>query len=137
MVHSRVYLDTNVLIYLIEGHAEFLPRVAEMMLGTKKSGGTLILSELCKCECLIGPMKNGRDDLVEKYEAAFEELTDVEYMGFDSSALEQVPEIAALCGLKLVDAMHLSLALQAGCDGFVTNDRGFDRADDLIDLIRL
>jgi len=137
MPAERIYLDANILIYLIEGHSEYTPIVGKMLIDLEKRGGVPIISDLCRCECLIGPAKQGNQALVRRYEDAFNDATEFEFIDFMPSTLEQVPDLAAQCGLKILDAMHLSLALQAGCDGFATNDRGFESAETLIDIISL
>ena len=134
----RIYLDANIVIYLVEGHPEFFGPVRRLFNTATEQDWTFVLSDLCRCECLIGAARSKNPKLLALYEAFFEEAeTLMESVALHSAALESVPDLAAQCGLKLVDAMHLSLALQAGCDGFATNDRGFEAADALIDLVEL
>ena len=134
----RLYLDTNILIYLIEGHREFGQAAWQLIADAEAMGAEICTSDLAVCEALIQPYKSKNTDLIKDFEAFLDpDQSQLSLIEFLPSALEQVPELAASCGLKLVDAMHLSLALQAGCDGFATNDRGFESAETLIDIIPL
>lgn len=135
---ARLYLDANILIYLNEGHEEFEIAAEQLLKRAISAGDEIVISDLCLCECLLGATKKGNQTAVERYNfLADPSQGDFTLIETTISAFETVPDLAAEYGLKLVDAMHLSLALQAGCDAFATNDGGFARADDVIDIVRL
>ena len=68
---QRVYLDTNILIYLIEGHPEFHGAVLSLFSEANQQGTRLVVSDLCQCECLMGAHKIQDQDLVRAYEGFF------------------------------------------------------------------
>lgn len=137
---ARVYLDANILIYIIEGHPDFGDAAIDLINKLNDNRTTAIVSDLAICECLMGAYKQGNQALIDQHLAFFEEAQGsalFQAVEFMPSALEQVPELAANYGLKILDAMHLSLALQVGCDAFATNDKGFAQAEAALDIIGL
>jgi hypothetical protein len=54
-----VYLDTNVVIYTVEQNPVFGPKVRTRLAAARAAGDTLMLSDLTRMECLVGPLKSG------------------------------------------------------------------------------
>jgi uncharacterized protein len=116
-----VYLDTNIVIYSVEGTAGFGPRAMKRLAAAQTSGDELMASDLTRMECLVGPLKKGSAVL----EAAFRTF-------FTAPGLKVVPITAAVCdraavirakfGFKPMDALHLAAAVEHGANLFLTND---------------
>ena len=52
----RVYLDTCLLIYLVEGNRACRERVRERILGSLEA--TFCISDLVRLECRVGPLQD-------------------------------------------------------------------------------
>ena len=83
-----IYLDSCLVIYLVENH----PRWGERITGAiaQAEAARFSISSLVKCECLVGPMKRG-DPVLER---AYSEL-------FDQFALLPLPDPVYLHAARL------------------------------------
>lgn len=123
-----VYLDTNVVIYLVEGTPR-LGDLARVRLAELKAGGhVLTVSHLVRMEARIGALKSRDDLLLAEYDLLFREgglhLTEITGSVFDTAA-----RIRAEGGYATPDALHLAAAVGGGCEAFLTNDgrlQGFE-----------
>jgi predicted nucleic acid-binding protein len=118
-------LDSNFVIYLIEGTGETLRAAREVWDGLIRHRIALTVSQLCVAECLIGPFR--RED--RRLQAAYTDfLVASGVVRLQPLDFELVVAAARLAGeqrLKLPDAIHLKTAMSSDCDLFVTNDRAF------------
>lgn len=121
--HRRVALDSNVLIYLVDGAAgrgEVAGRVVATLI---EQGIEMVLATVGLSEILTGPARAG--DV-----AGFESLAD-ELRGLglrlavlDAPIAEDAAWLRGRAGLDLLDAIHIASARAAGATLFLTNDRG-------------
>ena len=121
--HRRVALDSNVLIYLVEGMAgrgEIAGHVVSTLL---EQGIDIVLATVGLSEILMGPARAG--DVV-----GFESLADelrgmgLHLVSLDPSIAEDAAWLRGRARLHLVDAIHVASARSAGATLFLTNDRG-------------
>ena len=121
--HRRVALDSNVLIYLVEGatgRGEIAGRVVSTLLA---QGTEMVLATIGLSEVLTGPARAG--DVV-----GFESLADelrgmgLRLVPLDASIAEDAAWLRGRAQLDLVDAIHIASARAAGATLFLTNDRG-------------
>ena len=135
---TRLYLDTNIFIYLLEGERQFADPVADILREADARRITLVTSEFAVCECLVGAHRRADPDLIAQYEAFFADAARVfEMVPAGSSILAQAPAIAGTLLLKILDALHVASALIAGCDGFLTNDTGIPSIDGALEVVGL
>jgi predicted nucleic acid-binding protein len=121
--HRRVSLDSNVLIYLVEGVAgrgEIAGRVVSTLL---EQGIHIVLATIGLSEILIGPARAG--DVVG-LESLADELRSMglHLVSLDPSIAEDAAWLRGRARLDLIDAIHLASARSAGATLFLTNDRG-------------
>jgi uncharacterized protein len=118
-----IYLDSCLLIYLIEKHPLWGERIAHLVaqFGDQRFG----VSPLVKCECLVGPLK--RDDLVlrQAYLALFEQFAS---LAMPEPVYLQAAELRARFGVRTPDALHLACAQHHRCAALWTNDDRLARA---------
>jgi len=135
---TRLYIDTNVFIYLLEGEPRFAGPVAEIMAEADTCEITLVTSEVAICECMVGAHRRGDPDLIAQYEAFFDEAAQVlEIIPAGSGIMAQAPAIAGTLRLKILYALHVASALLAGCDGFLTNDAGIASIEGQLEVVGL
>lgn len=113
----KVYLDTCLVIYLVEGEAGIAQTVEAAVLA--QSAAEYCGSALLRLECLVGPLRSGNTALVEQYERMFASLS---WLPMPDSVYDHAARLRAAHALKTPDALHLATALEAGCDEFWTND---------------
>ncbi len=121
--HSRIAVDSNVLIYLLEGDPERRDRVARIVDAVATGEVEGVLSSVGLAEVLVGPARDGDGAAFEMTAATLRDL------GFlvpflDADTAEDAAWIRGMTGAGLADAAHLAIARAAGATAFITNDRG-------------
>jgi uncharacterized protein len=115
----RIYLDSAVIIYLIEQPAAFYPAVVSWL---STHPGDLISSELARMECLVIPVRTGNTALANEFEDFFR-LQVVHLGSLNRAVLDRTIEIrATFPKIKTPDAIHLASAVESACDVVLTND---------------
>ena len=130
---QRVYLDSNLYIYVFEGVETYRTRMVELLSVIDSRDIVVIASELLFTEILPRPVKEGRQDLVERYLDLVRNTPRIQLVSVDRSVILRSVHLGAEFGLRSMDALHLATALVHGCETFITNDRRLAR----IDLIRV
>ena len=116
-----VYLDANIVIYLIENRPLWGPRAAAAIAALRASGARLVVSDLTRLECRVGPLKSRDALLLGQFDAFFGD-PGVTVLGLTAAVCDRAAEFRAHYGFKTPDALHLAAALIHGCDRFLTND---------------
>ena len=118
-----VCLDTNCLIYLIENHPYWGPKVVSRLSFARSSNDTIAVSDLARAECLVGPLKSGDTAAVADYQRFFAS-TSVQMLPLTPAVCERAASIRATSAIKigLPDALHLASAVEHHCGLFLTND---------------
>ena len=121
---ARIYLDANVIIYIVEGTPLFAS-AARVLVDLMEAGAVVaVTSELTLAEVLVRPLKIGNMEIVTKFKALFgsPELLDV--IPVSRAILVRAAEIRAALGGRLPDAIHASTAVDANVTYLVTEDAG-------------
>ena len=61
----RIYLDACIVIYLVEEHALFAPKIENHLANV--SNVQFYISDLTEMECLVMPLRNKNKVLLEKF----------------------------------------------------------------------
>jgi predicted nucleic acid-binding protein len=117
---SRIFWDTNLYIYLLEGYGELSKRTTALRARMLARGDHLLTSTLTLGELLVKPMEQGQMDLCRKYEAAVTASSIL--LPFDITAAKIYGSLRSDRSLRAPDAIQLACAASTGVDLFVTND---------------
>ena len=117
---SRVFWDTNLFIYLIEGTGDRSRQVLELYGRMRERGDSLFTSALTVGEVLVKPVERNNDALRRRYEQALGSGATV--LPFDIDAASHYAEIRQDRSIRPPDAIQLACAAAAEMDLFVTND---------------
>lgn len=123
---SRIFWDTNLFIYLLEGRGELAQKVAALRRRMNERRDQLCTSTVTLGEVLVKPTEAGRLDLVAKYEEALSSPA-VLLIPFDRACARIYARLQQDKSLRAPDAIQLACAGQAGCDLFITNDDRLSR----------
>lgn len=121
---QRLYLDSNIFIYFIEGNNDLQEKVVRILEHSERNGIQLVTSEITVAECLYGTYRADRIDLSEKYQMIFEESDLIQLIAPTLSVSKMAARVGAQNRLKLIDAIHIASAVNGNCDALVTNDLG-------------
>lgn len=118
MSQPLIYLDSCVVIYVVERHPLYAATIEARMQGMTR--GTYCHSPLVRMECLIKPLRNQDADLQQLFETFWraQKMLDLPISVYDSAAKLR----AVHPHLKTPDALHLAAAQHHGCGEFWTND---------------
>lgn len=124
---SRIFLDTNFFIYLIQGSGPNMCRTRYLLNAFSMRRDVILTSVMTLGEMLVQPMRNGDRMLAQKYRTILR-TPGITVLPFLEEAAEAFASIRAEGGIKPADAIQLATAATAGCDLFLTNDERMTRA---------
>jgi len=119
---ARSYLDTSVIILLVEGTAETRAAIRAGLKTLGADQGPFLVSALTRLECLVKPLRAGDVELERTCRMFFagSEIREVE-IGAD--VWESATQIRAKHGFRVPDALHLAAAACAQCSAILTRDQ--------------
>jgi predicted nucleic acid-binding protein len=125
-----VFLDTNLVIYLIEQPPIWGAKTTARIAALLNSGERLSINDLVRMECQVGPLKAGDHLLLNKF-LTFFASPDVQVLALTAAACDRAAHIRAAHNFKPLDSLPLATAVEAGCNLFLTNDVALARFPDI------
>jgi predicted nucleic acid-binding protein len=123
----RVYLDSALLIYLVED----VPPYARPLETRLSAPDTVqVCSELSRLECRVKPLRDGQGALLAAFDSYFAEIIG-ELLPLSRQAIDEATELRARYSFRTPDAIHLAAAIVGGCDLFLTNDQRLNRCREI------
>lgn len=113
---ALVYLDSSIVIYLVERHPLYAAPIERALAGSSALPAT---SPLTRLEVLVKPLQEDRRDLVDLYSRF---LSATRLLPIDRETFERALHLRVDFRLRTADALHLAVAHQSGCEAFWTND---------------
>jgi len=120
---KRIYLDTNIFIYLLEGFQQYHLLMDEFINGLENRKFSCFTSELTLAELLVPAFKKENSHIIYEYKKI---LNDPELVTLVSTTQDIYIHSAsnrANFNLKLPDAIHVATAQSIDADIFLTNDK--------------
>lgn len=122
---QRVYLDSNIVIYTVEGFADYADQIQSLLKAMNTGEIVAVTSELTLAETLVKPLKDQSLAIQQAYRTFLTPTIALEVIPISRKILEDAAQLRATSKLKLPDAIQLATALREQCDSFLTNDDGF------------
>ena len=122
---SRVFWDTNLFVYLLEGTGPRAESVVALRRRMIERGDELLTSTLTLGELLVKPVARGDDGLRDRYLRAMDEGVSV--LSFDARAAVRFAAIRSDRSIRAPDAIQLACAAAGSTDLFITNDDRLSR----------
>jgi uncharacterized protein len=126
-----IYLDSNVVIYLVEQPPVWGPKVAARVATLRADGDKMAVSDLTRLECRVNPLAVNDTGRLAQFTAFFGS-SDVQVFALTASVCDRAASVRAQHRFKLADALHLASAVEAGCDRFLTNDIRLSSFPDIV-----
>lgn len=124
---ERVYLDSCIVIYLIQAPPETRRVVREALRPADREPPLLHVSALTRLECRVHPLRNGAAELLTAFDRFFTSR-DLRRCRLTGAVFDLATELRAVHRLKTPDALHLAAALDGDCTEFWTNDQRLPEA---------
>jgi predicted nucleic acid-binding protein len=117
---SRIFWDTMMFVYLLEGNEEFAPQVRKSLARSYERGDSLMTSYLALGELMAG----GAGDRT-KIEAVRSTVADMgfSFLPFDGGCAGPFARLRWEMKLKAPDSIHLACAAAARVDMYLTGDK--------------
>lgn len=125
LLGNRVYLDTNIIIYAVEGYETHAAPIKALLRGLSDGEIVAVTSELTVAEVLVKPKRDKKTKLEQAYQVFLRPTELLHTSPITREILEAAAEIRANTTLKLPDAIHVATAIGEQCDSFLTNDDRF------------
>ena len=109
------YVDTNILIYLLEQHFMYSELVAEVLDEVTRDKGILITSVIAITEFLAGTDSSSLETL--------QRIPQLSFIPLNENLAEQAVHLQRKNNLQIGDAIHLATALEQRADALFTNDK--------------
>lgn len=125
-----VFLDANILIYLLEAKSDLRARASARLAALHAAGDQVVVSDLVRMECRVGPLRSGDAALLAGYDGFFS-APDGQVVGLTPAVCDRAAAIRTAHGFRTPDALNLAAAVESGCEAFLTNDLRLSRFPDL------
>jgi predicted nucleic acid-binding protein len=125
---SKVAMDSNCFIYLIEG-SPYTDKLTDLFQRIEKKSLLAVTSIITITEILTGPYKSKNYKLVEEYRSTLLSFPNLTFREMDYEIANQTALYKAQYGLKTSDAIQLATAMLEKADVFITNDRDFKNVE--------
>ena len=116
------YVDSSVWITYIEGLHSYQQSIEIHLDRLAKEGWFFATSEAVKLEILPKLYATHNDKIIALYQALFDNLTSLDNF---PELFEEALIVTQQEGLKAMDAIHVAIAKQQGCQCFVSTDTHF------------
>jgi predicted nucleic acid-binding protein len=128
---TRLGIDTAPVIYFIEAHPDYDMLVSEIFQRIEYGELSGVTSMITLAEVLVHPCRKNNHALQQAYYDLLMNSRNFDTLPLDDGAARQTALLRARYGLRTPDAFQVAVALQAGCDGFLTNDTALRRIKEL------
>lgn len=128
---NRLYLDTNIFIYAVEGNATFRSQVASLFSYIDNPDILVIGNQTLLTELLVQPYKTGNTQVADIYLQMLDKNTSFKLVDIDRNTALKAVQIRADYGLKSIDAIHIASAIVHGCTAFISNDQRLSRVTEI------
>lgn len=123
---SRIYWETMLFVYVLEGSPEFGSKVSRLIVRMRERSDTLYTSVFTLGELLVRPIRERNEPLAHRIRETLGSPS-VELIALSRPVMERYAQIRGSQSVRAADALHLACAAESGTDLFLTNDRRLHR----------
>jgi predicted nucleic acid-binding protein len=116
---KRTYVDAGVLIAAARGKGKLAVKALDVIADT--ASREFVCSDYIKLEVVPKPTYLGRTAEVNFYEDFFSTVST--WLPFNVDHLKQALNDACVAGLSAIDAIHVVVAANSGCEEIVTSEK--------------
>lgn len=128
-------IETAPYIYYIEGHPHYAAKMDAIFAFIEAQEIQIYTSVLTLTETLVKPIQRNDEAVVNAYRALLTDTSPIHLMPVTPPIAEKAAYLRAQYNLRTPDSLHVALAIEMGCEAFLTNDKGIKRVTDLVVLV--
>jgi predicted nucleic acid-binding protein len=121
-IGQKIYLDANIIIYLLEQPSEFFDKLQKLQTILDRNSVAPVTSQLSILEVMVGYYK--RKPEIAKF--IYNELKNeniFDFLPLNEHIFIEAAKIRAKFNYSLPDSIHIASANHYGVDSFITNDK--------------
>ena len=125
---KKVMIDTNIVIYFLEGNEIFGNISKDVFSIVEKGKAKGFISVVTAAEILVKPMKLRTNLLIDRITRFLNTFPNLSLVDIDKTIAMEAAKIRSKTGLKMPDALIISSAIVTGC-AMVGADNQWDNKD--------
>jgi len=127
----RVGIDTPIFIYHIQQSTPWNMAASAVLRAVADGHYEGIASVITLLEITVQPLRVGRPEIADVYEALLRDIPNLTIVDVDSRVTRIAAELRAAYGLRTPDAVQIAACLAHGAETFITNDRRLRRVTEI------
>jgi len=121
---NTIFIDTAPVIYYIEAHSQLGPLVKQVVDAIQLGKIIAFSSVITLTEVLPKPIEKGNEKLVRTFVQFLKYGSNFNLIEISATIAEKAGRLRGKYpGLRTVDAIQISVAIDLGTDAFLTNDK--------------
>jgi predicted nucleic acid-binding protein len=125
LLHNRMFLDSSILIYHLEGAKPYSTLTTELFTILAEGKLECILSTISITELLTKPFKENKKQQIRAFENFINSLPNTLIIPPTYSIAKRAAKLRSQYNWRIPDAVLSSTALEEKCGVFLTNDNHF------------
>ncbi|MEN6348784.1 MAG: PIN domain-containing protein [Syntrophomonas sp.] len=137
-VHQNIMLDTNAVIYFLDGTPGLFDLMQELFEMVEHNQLNITFSVISEAELLVKPFREKNSAAIEAVNFFLDEFPNLKISPLNREIGRQAAKTRAESGLRLPDAIILATAINNNCELLLGNDLDFlEKASSYIPVIIL
>jgi predicted nucleic acid-binding protein len=120
-------IDTAPFIYFVENSPDYAEKMGAVFRAIQATDIEIVSSVITLAEVLTKPLKTGDKELEKQYRTLFEESRNLRLAQINVATAYRAAQLRAQYNLRTPDAFQIAVAIETGCNAFLTNDLGLKR----------
>ncbi len=126
-----IFLDTAPFIYFFEQHPDYFPSIAMLFDRLYDTDAQVITSIITYIELTTHPARKGKAQLARKYRDYLTNSENISLFPLDLNIADHAVDLRSRHHFKIPDAIQIGTAVACGADYIVTNDREWQKYEDI------
>lgn len=129
--HPKVGVDTNLLIYFVQAHPRYGPWCRALFERIEHGQTAAVTSVVSLLEVLVEPYRREDHGLVQAFYALLPGYSGLRWLPVTLEVADFAAQMRARYRLSTPDAIQLATAINAGATGFIGNDKGLKKVQEI------
>ena len=135
--HKSVFIDTMVFSYLLMEHPNYADLAGAVLNLIEQGEISGVTSMITVAEILTPPALKGDEQAARLYELYIRNFPNLTILPLDFDVARTTAKVLGQTRLRTPDAIQIAIALVAGVDAIITNDKQWQGKSESIDVIVL